>query len=198
MRLEDLGKKGRKARRKVLLAATKVVARKGIENASVSEIAKAAKSSRSLVPYYLPVKDDLMLSLIRFIASEAYEFFQTRQNFLDLTSDLPPDLEARILMNFEFFGENPHFFSCFMLFFYRCSYDSVCRKLNTQLVETAVRALAGALPPGLKRRDEIASEIYFRMHSEIQKSFIIDKGEASAGPRPFLKSIERFLEMSEK
>ncbi len=182
-----LSPKGIDTQRKIWLAATKVVARKGIESASVTEIAKAAKITRSLIQYYLPKKSDLMIELIQFIAKEGYDYFVEQGPKLRLRSELPESLERRIRLNFDFFTTYPHYFQCFMLFFYQATYDKKCRELNTRLVSNAVAAMNEDM-------DDLAlaERIYFSMHSSVQRCFIVDSN------RPLEKALSEFIKETEQ
>ncbi len=167
--------KGQQTRDRILEAATKVVAKKGIENASVTWIAKEAKVSRGLVIYYIPDTANLLLELIRFIAAKAYTYFLNEPDIKGVSeiyqSRIPFTVISRVEKNFGFFKEHPHYFQCFMLFYYRSSYDSVCRKMNNTFVETAINEFVIA---GDKTK---AESVYMMMFAYIQKFFILDVKE---------------------
>ena len=181
--------KGLEMQKRILLAATKVVALKGIEKASVTEIARKARITRSLVQYYLPKQDRLMIELITFIAQEAYQYFLKVDSEIRVRFGIPEGIEKRIRLNFRFFNEHPHYFQCFMLFFYRASYDAECRALNTRLVNTAVQVMKEAIGS-----QEMAEKVYFGMNVAIQRCFILENavGLDEALTR-FLKDTELLL-----
>jgi AcrR family transcriptional regulator len=170
---KDLGKKGKETRDRILEAAAHVVSKRGIENASVTWIAKQANVSRGLVAYYIPSSDGLLLELIKFILNQAAILFSN-----EMPSDavakkavehgVAESVVSRIEKNFNFFSQHPHYFQCFMLFYYRSSYDPQCRKLNTKIITTATQALS--VQPNLS----LAEPTYLLMFAYIQKFFILD------------------------
>ena len=174
--------KGQLTRQKILRAATRVVARRGIEHASVTEISRTARTSRSLLPYYLPRQDELLITLIRFIAEEGYTYFTAAAATTPRRSrKLPAGVEHRLRLNWAFFRAHPHYFQCFMLFYFRCTYDPDCRALNTRIVETGTDAFLAALREAFPRQETAglrakAESLYFVMYSSIQRSFILGPG----------------------
>jgi AcrR family transcriptional regulator len=183
--------KGLEMQRRILLAATKVVALKGIEKASVTEIARKARITRSLIQYYLPKQDRLMIELIGFIAQEGYRYFSEHDADIRCSFTMPEALEKRIRLNFQFFNAHPHYFQCFMLFFYRASYDDECRALNTRIVSTAT----GVMKEILKDQN-LAERVYFSMNVAIQRCFIIESSQGlEEAMKMFLKDV---VEMSKK
>lgn len=177
-------------KRRILIAAAKVVALKGIEKASVTEIAKKARVTRSLIQYYLPKQQDLMVSLIELIAQEGYLFFVENDPLVKCRFKMPVALEKRIRLNFSFFAEYPHYFQCFMLFFYNASYRADCRALNTKIVNTAVAAMKESV-----KSEDLAERIYFAMNAAIQRCFIVESSEAlDRAVARYLKEVEELLD----
>lgn len=173
-----LTQKGLDTRYKLLESATRVVAKKGIEKASFAQIAKHAKVSRALLLYYIPSKEHLLMSVIRHIVQQFADFLQKNKTEYKTRINLPKEIESRVRVNFAFFGKNPHYFQCMMLFYYRCSYDSECRRYNSEITGALTNEfhqvlLRNQFSNGDAQR--LSGLLYRIMFTGIQQVFILDQ-----------------------
>ena len=177
---KELSEKGKATRDRIYEAAIHIVAKRGIENASVTLIAKEAKVSRGLVIYYIPDTSELLQTIIATIAEKAYQQFNENESEKlkshSRYKKIPLRVFNRIEQNFNFFSHHPEYFQCFMLFYYRCTYDTKYRAINTGFYQNAILALT---EPGLKYN---AAEIYISMFAYIQKLFFINANEPRLSP----------------
>ena len=171
----DMASKSEKTRERILNATVYCVTHLGVERTSHAQIAKRAKVSRSLVAHYFPSKSKMFPEVIRYVAANAYAFFQAHEE----STDPKTTIYDRLQRNLEYFTKNPDHYKCIVLLYYRSAIDSSYRKINTILVEAAVKGLEEPLKVVL--HPELARQVAESLHNEliasIQKFYMIEHNE---------------------
>jgi AcrR family transcriptional regulator len=117
-------------REAVLRAAIGCISNYGIEKTTVSAIAKKAKITRSLVSYYLPKKENLLLEVMRYISASIQTSVEEQ---VINTLDPFDQLIARIQTNLVYFLENPDHANCYNLFYYYAGVSPDFKEWNSTI-----------------------------------------------------------------
>ena len=96
---------------KIIAVALQLFSKKGFENTSISDIAKAAGISKGLTYNYFKSKDELLEATLLFILRNVVEVFEKRQ----LLTDPFKRLEFFIRTNFELLKKEPDFWKMFIV-----------------------------------------------------------------------------------
>ncbi len=130
--------KGIETRNRILNAAARCITEIGIEQTSVTQIAKLAKVPRSLVARYVPKKADLLILII-----EHWRQLRVRKEI----SHLPPleaEIESQTNMT-DYLTTNPHFATCVILVYYYSRIDprmaKYCRQFSDSAEQGAIKRL---------------------------------------------------------
>jgi AcrR family transcriptional regulator len=169
-------KKAEIAESNILEAASLSIGEIGIESSSITEIAKRANVSRSLVAHYFPKKASLLKNVIIYISKRAYTQIESPSPKL---SDEKLVLEIA-KKNLNFFLNHPHYYHCFMIFYHYSAIKSDLRKLNTELFDRAIFRIENLLTSrkpaiGSKEARFIAEQIYNEYFFGIQRHFTLNQ-----------------------
>ncbi len=154
----------------------------GLENASITEIAKQAGTSRALVAHYFPKKELLFEKVVLYIAQVGLKSIDSSMGHRESSTE---DQVLNIVRsNLNFFLRHKHYYRCFILFYHHASIDRRLRRLNTQFYAHAVRRLENIFlehEPGVRasvarKKSEILYRTYF---FAIQRYFTMDHGITS-------------------
>ena len=121
--------KGQKTALKILEAASRCISKKGIEKASITNIALEAEVKRPLIAYHFPKKDEIFFRVMIHISEQLTLALDSQKNHKKGI----PELVDFSRQYFNFFFSSPHYFHCFLLFFYQSSINKDYRSLQTKL-----------------------------------------------------------------
>lgn len=116
---------------KLLEAAIKCFAKKGIEHTKIIEISKAAGVSHSLLLYHFPTYEKLCLEVIHYILGGLKN--QTIEAVSKTTHNPLKALEDYVQTPFKWARQEPDHFSLWMYFYYKASNESTFRSLNSDI-----------------------------------------------------------------
>jgi AcrR family transcriptional regulator len=130
--------KGQRTAKSILHAVAECVSKLGIEKTSVTEIAKHARVSRSLVAKYFPKKKHIFKSAILSILDEGYNSIEIEK------SDWPAQEQIVhiALSNFIFFQKNKAYLHCMLLLYYYSAIRLDFKEINTATIERAIQRLS--------------------------------------------------------
>ena len=188
--------KGEQTALAILEAAAQCIARIGIEKTSITEIAKKADVSRGLVALYFPKKSKVFKEVVLYIAMQAYKKIES----VDVSNSARDKTLHVMRANFEFFLSRPHYFKCFMLFYYYASIDPDFRKLNTEFNDRAINRfidLFKLLRPKKSATDikRFAEDLHDQLIGSIEKFFTVNhKLSTAAYERRAITALEERLD----
>lgn len=144
-RLEKLTK-GQKTAQKIVEAAARCISTLGVEKTSVTNIAKEAELKRSLIAYHFPKKAEIFYKVILNITQSIVE--ARAQSTMGTQGR--EKLEKTLMSYADFFFDNPHYFNCYLHFYYMASIDDKYRKLNDTITKNAYDILKDSIGEILK------------------------------------------------
>ncbi len=110
-------------RREIILSAMKVFIEKGIDNTSMEDLAKALGKTKSYFYFYFRSKEDLIISIFRYLKERALEEMEERLQGIE---DPAERLEVWVREHFRQVRENPDF----LRFVYSFVFSSMARRMD--------------------------------------------------------------------
>ncbi len=124
---------------KILKAALRCFAKKGIEQTKLIDIAEAAKVKHTLIIYHFKDFEQLCLATVEQVV---HNFFQeTQQVSFEKQKNAAQHLEQFISSHFTLSKQHPGAFSIWLHFYYKASIDNHYRKLFNTITVSSVEKL---------------------------------------------------------
>lgn len=143
--------KAQHTRQRIIEAAIRIIASRGIEKATTREISKEAEVANGLVTRYLKSQDELFATVTQFIAAVAYNEIEAAPEALTAQEKILWMCEK----NIDFFLNYPDYAKCFLLFYYYASIDASIRARNAAFDKRAISRLETYLRQTMSTEEEL-------------------------------------------
>lgn len=143
--------KSQEQKMRIIEAAIKSYALKGLEKTTYTYLAQVCHISRPLIHHYFPTLDELFLLTAKYVRQT---LLQMALEELNKVSQDDPMLQIHGYVKgcFRWVREQPHQCSFWFLYFYQASRLHQAREENTQLVAAGHQRIQGILESGNKKR----------------------------------------------
>lgn len=118
------------------------VAQHGLAQATFEKLGARIKMKAPHVAYYFPDREQLLAGAIRFVVAKGQEATLRR---IDSATDDHEALCAMVNGAFDWWEEDPRYFTIMMLFYHLASFDPVYRDMHTEIRLTGEARIAALL-----------------------------------------------------
>ncbi|PIU00150.1 MAG: hypothetical protein COT74_06170 [Bdellovibrionales bacterium CG10_big_fil_rev_8_21_14_0_10_45_34] len=142
--------KSEKTRLRIVEQALKVIADRGLEQASFAALAEEIGVSRPLITHYFSKKEELFVEVIHFSVANAQIHVGSA---FDETKSALKNINSYVKSNFEWAKKFPDHLKMWMAFLYHCTFNPEYLKFNSEVREIGRSRLKSFVDRGIKNRE---------------------------------------------